>query len=77
MLISLCTSTLPAGKTATITLSFKLAKSYTPIYTGGAFAASADGVRLYTTLNEDVVLTEVESGERLHLFQGVSLAYSR
>ncbi|KAK9899009.1 WD40 repeat-like protein [Cystobasidium minutum MCA 4210] len=50
--------------------SFKLAKSYTPIYTGGAFAASVDGARLYTTLNEDVVLTEVESGERLHLFQG-------
>lgn len=61
-----------AGKTARSRSSFKLAKSYTPIYTGGAFAASADGARLYTTLNEDVVLTEVESGERLHLFQGVS-----
>jgi len=65
----------PARRDRThIYCSFKLAKSYTPIYTGGALAASADGARLYTTLNEDVVLTDVESGERLHLFQGVSIS---
>ena len=52
--------------------SFKLAKSFTPIYTGGSLALTNDGQRLYTTLNENVVLTDVASGERLHLFSGVS-----
>ena len=53
--------------------SFKLAKSFTPIYTGGSIAVSEDGQRIYTTLNEEVVCTDVASGERIHLFKGVSL----
>jgi U3 small nucleolar RNA-associated protein 13 len=55
--------------------SFKLAKSFTPLYTGGAIALSSDATKLYTTLNEQVVLTDVESGERLHLFPGVSFSF--
>ena len=58
-----------------MTTSFKLAKSFTPIYTGGSIAVSEDGQRIYTTLNEEVVCTEVASGNRIHLFKGVSYSF--
>ncbi|GAA94632.1 uncharacterized protein L969DRAFT_94581 [Mixia osmundae IAM 14324] len=50
---------------AKLKTAFKLSKSYSPIYTGGKVAATPDGNWLFTTLNEEIIITDVQTGRQL------------
>lgn len=43
-----------------------------PLYTGGAVALSEDGKTLATTLGEETLLSDLDTGERLAWIEGVS-----
>ena len=45
-----------------------------PIYTGGTVALSEDGKVLATTLGEEALLSDLETGRHLARIEGVSLA---
>lgn len=51
--------------------SFKAARTYQPIHTGGKVALSGDGKWLFSTLNEQALVTDIETGERIQLLKGV------
>jgi U3 small nucleolar RNA-associated protein 13 len=54
--------------------TFEVGNAIQPIFTGGSVAL-ANGARLLATvLGEDVILTEVMTGRRLALIEGVSIA---
>jgi U3 small nucleolar RNA-associated protein 13 len=54
--------------------TFAPAKVIQPIYTRGSVALSQDGRILATCLDEDVLLTDLRTGEELARIEGVSLA---
>ena len=60
---------LPGAKT-----TFEPAKSIQPIYTGGGVAVDQSGRILASCLGEDVLLTDLNSGEQLARIEGVYLA---
>jgi hypothetical protein len=62
-----------APPTASLKTHFKPAKVIQPFYTGGAVALDVSGRILVTTLDEDVLLTDFDSGEELARIEGVSM----
>lgn len=54
-----------------IETSFEIDKVIEPIYSGGAVALTRNGRLLATTLNEDALLTDLSSGQRLAKVEGV------
>ncbi|KAJ1572153.1 hypothetical protein NDA12_007591 [Ustilago hordei] len=50
--------------------SFKKRRSFEPFYTGGATALTPDGSLLFSTLNEDVAVVEVSSGNLVQRIEG-------
>lgn len=51
--------------------SFKEFKSYQPIHTGGKATLSGDGTWLVSTLNEQPLVTDIETGEQVQELKGV------
>ncbi|KAI9188218.1 U3 small nucleolar RNA-associated protein 13 [Blastocladiella emersonii ATCC 22665] len=49
--------------------SFKKLRSLGPVYTGGTVCLSSDAKTLYSTIDEDVVIVDVASGQQLHRIQ--------
>ncbi|KAK4701048.1 U3 small nucleolar RNA-associated protein 13, partial [Phenoliferia sp. Uapishka_3] len=54
--------------------SFKVARTYEPIHTAGKLVLSADGQWLVSTLNEQALVSEVATGNRIQLLKGDSSA---
>ncbi|KAG0140063.1 hypothetical protein CROQUDRAFT_136891 [Cronartium quercuum f. sp. fusiforme G11] len=52
--------------------AYKPFRSWSPIHTGGEAALSGDAELLFTTFDEEVLVTRVRSGARLHTFEGDS-----
>jgi len=52
--------------------SFKAARTYSPIHTGGAAVLSGDGSWLLSTLNEQALVTDIETGNPVQELKGVS-----
>ncbi|GAA6002933.1 hypothetical protein JCM10207_001903 [Rhodosporidiobolus poonsookiae] len=50
--------------------SFNVAKSYSPIHTGGKAVLSGDGTWLVSTLNEQALVTDLETGEQVQELKG-------
>jgi hypothetical protein len=50
---------------------FKKARTIAPLYTAGAVAVTSDGKRLVSCVGEEMLLTDVESGEEICRFVGV------
>ncbi|GAA5934662.1 U3 snoRNA-associated protein UTP13 [Sporobolomyces koalae] len=50
--------------------SFKAARTYSPIHTGGAAVLSGDGSWLVSTLNEQALVTDIESGKPVQELKG-------
>ena len=50
--------------------SFKKRRSFEPFYTGGATALTPDGALLFATLNEQVAVVEVSTGNVLQRIEG-------
>ncbi|GAA5868193.1 hypothetical protein JCM1840_006178 [Sporobolomyces johnsonii] len=50
--------------------SFKAARTYAPIHTGGAAVLSGDGSWLVSTLNEQALVTDVETGKPVQELKG-------
>ncbi|KAL8283412.1 hypothetical protein RQP46_005822 [Phenoliferia psychrophenolica] len=50
--------------------SFKAARTYEPIHTGGKLVLSADGEWLVSTLNEQALVSQVATGNRIQLLKG-------
>ncbi|KAI9303461.1 WD40-repeat-containing domain protein [Cunninghamella echinulata] len=50
--------------------SFKTIKTIESIYTGGKVDITADEKYLVSTLNEDIIVTEVETGQQIHELEG-------
>jgi len=66
---------LPARRMATkasTKTTFEADKVISPLYSGGSVALSGDGRILATCLAEDVVLTDLTTGQRLAQIEGVS-----
>lgn len=53
--------------------NFKPAKVIQPFYTGGKVALDQNGRLLVTTLGEDVLITDFETGDELARIEGVSM----
>jgi len=53
-------------------VTFEAEKVIEPFYTGGSLALSRDGRVLATCLGEQVLLTDLGTGERLARIEGVS-----
>lgn len=51
--------------------SFRKARSFEPLYTGGAVAFTPDGQWAITTLGEEAVVTEIETGVEIARILGV------
>jgi len=60
-----------ASKASTKT-TFEADKVISPLYSGGGVALSGDGRVLATCLAEDIVLTDLTTGQRLAQIEGVS-----
>ena len=58
-------------------VTFEAQKVIEPFYTGGSLALSRDGRVLATCLGEQVLLTDLGTGERLARIEGVSRLVSR
>ncbi|GAA5826592.1 hypothetical protein JCM11251_002440 [Rhodosporidiobolus azoricus] len=56
--------------------SFRAAKTYSPIHTGGKAVLSGDGTWLVSTLNEQALITDVETGEQVQELKGDTSAVS-
>lgn len=52
---------------------FKPSKVIQPFYTGGKVALDRNGRILVTTLGEDVLVTDFETGDELARIEGVSM----
>lgn len=52
--------------------TFEASRTIHPIYTGGSTALDASGRFLVTCLDEDALLVDLETGDRLASFEGVS-----
>ncbi|GAA5863918.1 hypothetical protein JCM3774_004417 [Rhodotorula dairenensis] len=50
--------------------SFKAVKTYAPIHTGGKATLSGDGTWLISTLNEQALVTDLETGEEVQELKG-------
>ncbi|BGP00204.1 U3 small nucleolar RNA-associated protein 13 [Rhodotorula toruloides] len=50
--------------------SFKDVKAYSPVHTGGKATLSGDGSWLVSTLNEQALVTDVETGEQIQEVKG-------
>ncbi|KAG8901786.1 U3 small nucleolar RNA-associated protein 13 [Tulasnella sp. 403] len=50
--------------------AFRKSKVIAPLHTAGPFAVSSDGRRLYTTVNDEVILTDVECAAEICRFKG-------
>jgi len=57
---------------ASIKTTFEAAQVISPLYSGGSVALAADGRVLATCLAEDVVITDLATGQRLAQIEGVS-----
>lgn len=53
--------------------NFKPVKVIQPFYTGGKVALDQNGRLLVTTLGEDVLITDFETGDELARIEGVSM----
>lgn len=58
---------------ADIKTTFEPGRVIQPIYTGGSVALSQDGRVLASSLGEEVLLTDLSSGEHLARIEGVSV----
>ena len=56
--------------------TFEATRVIQPIYTGGSVALSEDGKILATTLGDEALLTNLETGSHLARIDGVSLEAS-
>ncbi|SCV69910.1 BQ2448_1304 [Microbotryum intermedium] len=54
--------------------SFKAVRAYEPIHTGGKVVLSGDGSWLVSTLDEQALISDIETGERIRLLKGDSSA---
>jgi U3 small nucleolar RNA-associated protein 13 len=52
--------------------SFKIQKEVVPIYSGGKATVSYDGKYILSTVQEEIVVMELESGKVLHNLKGVN-----
>jgi U3 small nucleolar RNA-associated protein 13 len=68
---------LKAVKLTCILDSFKSIKTIESIYTGGKVVITEDAKYLITTLNEDIIVTELETGKQVHELEGVCSTYTR
>lgn len=51
--------------------SFKSVKTIESIYTGGKVVITDDAKHLITTLNEDIIVTELDTGKQVYELEGV------
>lgn len=56
-----------------ITCSFKSVKTIESIYTGGKVVITDDAKHLITTLNEDIIVTELDTGKQVYELEGVCI----
>lgn len=61
---------------ADVRTTFEPNRVIQPIYTGGSVALSRDGRVLATCLGEEVLLTDLNTGEHLARIEGVSSLWS-
>lgn len=59
---------------ATLKTTFEASRTIRPIYTGGSTALDASGRLLATTLGEDALVVDLETGDQLASLEGVSLS---
>jgi hypothetical protein len=57
--------------------SFKSIKTIESIYTGGKVVITEDAKHLITTLNEDIIVTELDTGKQVHELEGVRIKKRR
>ena len=53
--------------------SFKSVKTIESIYTGGKVVITDDAKYLITTLNEDIIVTELDTGKQVYELEGVCI----
>ena len=58
-----------------VCVRFKKARTIAPLYTAGAVAVTSDGKRLVSCVAEEILLTDVESGEEICRFVGVGVSF--
>ena len=58
-----------------VCVRFKKARTIAPLYTAGAVAVTSDGKRLVSCVAEEMLLTDVESGEEICRFVGVGVSF--
>jgi len=58
---------------ADVKTTFEASRVIQPIYTGGSTALSSNGSILATTLGEEALLTDLNTGAHLARIEGVSL----
>lgn len=56
-------------------LSFKLEKTIESIYTGGKVIVSRDLTKIFTTLGEDILVTDYLTGQKLAELKGVGIRF--
>ncbi|KAH7104933.1 WD40 repeat-like protein [Auriculariales sp. MPI-PUGE-AT-0066] len=56
------------ASTSHLKTSFRKARALGPIYTGGPLAVDQDGYRVVSTVGDELILTDVSTGERICLF---------
>ncbi|KAF5368320.1 hypothetical protein D9758_002172 [Tetrapyrgos nigripes] len=56
--------------TAKLKTAFKNARSIAPLYTSGPVALTPDGLKIVTCVGEDILYTEIASGNRICQFAG-------
>lgn len=54
--------------------AYNAEKTLQPFYTGGKVALDETGRILFTTLNDEVIVTDFETGDELARIEGVSLS---
>lgn len=73
LLLSLSLLIAMAPSQISLKTNFKPVKVIQPFYTGGKVALDRSGRILVTTLNEDVLITDLETGDELARIEGVSM----
>lgn len=56
----------------TIKTTFEVAHTIRPIYTGGSITLDASGRLLTACVDEDITITDIETGEQVAAIEGVS-----
>lgn len=58
---------------ASVKTTFEATQVISPLYSGGSVALAADGRILATCLAEDVIISDLATGQRLAQIEGVGL----